>query len=61
MALVDAQEPALDPGWVFWPQAAAAVLIGMAFIRLGSRGPLETITSGVSRLARDGTLAENRR
>ncbi|MBD8042906.1 DUF1624 domain-containing protein [Arthrobacter sp. Sa2BUA2] len=61
MALVDAQEPALDPGWVFWLQAAAAVLIGMAFIRLGSRGPLETIASGASRLARDGTLAENRR
>lgn len=61
MALVDAQEPALDPGWVFWPQAAAAVLIGLAFIRLGSRGPLETIASGASRLARDGTLAENRR
>ncbi|WP_404321719.1 heparan-alpha-glucosaminide N-acetyltransferase domain-containing protein [Arthrobacter luteolus] len=61
MALVDAQEPALEPVWVFWPQAAAAVLIGIAFAKLGSRGPLETVASGASRLARDGTLAENRR
>ena len=61
MALVGAAEPAPDPAWVFWPQAAAAVLIGIGFAKLGSRGPLETVASGASRLARDGTLAENRR
>ena len=61
MALVDAQEPPLDPSWVFWLQAVAAVLIGIAFFKLGSRGPLETVASGASRLARDGKLTGDRR
>ncbi|MFZ3451762.1 heparan-alpha-glucosaminide N-acetyltransferase domain-containing protein [Arthrobacter sp. 7Tela_A1] len=61
MALLDAQETAPDPGWTFWLQAAAAVLVGLAFVRLGSRGPLETVASGASRLARDGKLTGNRR
>ena len=38
----------------------AAVLIGIAFFKLGSRGPLETVASGASRLARDGKLTGNR-
>ncbi|MCC3283958.1 heparan-alpha-glucosaminide N-acetyltransferase domain-containing protein [Arthrobacter caoxuetaonis] len=61
MALLDAQQTAPDPGWVFWLHAAAAALVGLAFIRLGSRGPLETVASGASRLARDGKLTGNRR
>ncbi|MFF2605973.1 heparan-alpha-glucosaminide N-acetyltransferase domain-containing protein [Arthrobacter koreensis] len=61
MAIVDAQDPPLDPSWVFWPQAAAAVLLGIAFFKLGSRGPLETVASGASRLARDGKLTGERR
>lgn len=60
MALFQVRETPLDPGWVFWPQAAAAVLAGIAFARLGSRGPLETLASGASRLVRDGTLAGKR-
>lgn len=51
MSVLDAQDPLPDPYLVFWAQAAAAVLIGLLFVRLGSRGPLEMVASGASRAA----------
>lgn len=57
MSVTDAQPVPPDPVWLFWISAVAAAGIGIAFNRLGVRGPLEMVTHGASQLARHGSLS----
>lgn len=57
MSIIDAQEPPLDLDGVFWIQAFLAAGIGIAFAARATRGPLETITSTVSRGARESVAS----
>ena len=56
MSVTDALPVPPDPLWLFWISALAVAGIGVAFNKLGSRGPLEIITHGASKLARHGSL-----
>lgn len=60
MSVVDLQQPPLDPVPVFWIQAAVFIAIAVFLARLQARGPLELITSGASRIARDGLVPEKK-
>ena len=57
MSVTDAQPVPPEPVWLFWISAVAAAAIGIAFSKLGSRGPLEMVTHGASQLARQGSLS----
>ena len=57
MSVTDAQPVPPDPMVLFWVSAAAAAGIGIAFNKLGSRGPLEIVTHGASQLVRHGSLS----
>ena len=52
MSIVDQQNPPLEPMPVFWIQATFYVVLAVLFQRISARGPLESLTSGASRLAR---------
>lgn len=54
MSVVDAQEPPPDPSLVYWGQVLVFVVLGILFLRINARGPLELLTSGASRAARSG-------
>lgn len=54
MSVVDAQEPSPDPSLVYWGQVLVFVVLGILFLRINARGPLELLTSGASRAARSG-------
>ncbi|MFJ7748384.1 heparan-alpha-glucosaminide N-acetyltransferase domain-containing protein [Arthrobacter sp. NPDC097144] len=56
MSVTDALPVPPEPVWLFWISAVAAAAIGIAFAKLGSRGPLELVTHGASSLARHGSL-----
>lgn len=58
MSVTDALPVPPEPVWLFWISAVAAAAIGIAFAKLGSRGPLEMVTHGASSLARHGSLAK---
>jgi uncharacterized membrane protein len=57
MSVTDAQPVPPEPVWLFWISVVVAAGIGIAFTRLGSRGPLEMVTHGASQLARHGSLS----
>lgn len=53
MSWADQLTPLPDPTQLYWLQVVVAVLIGMLFQRLRSRGPLELLASGAATAARD--------
>ena len=57
MGWADQLTPVPDPLPVYWLQVAAAILIGILFQRVHSRGPLELLTSGAATAARDSRTA----
>jgi hypothetical protein len=54
MSWADQLDPLPEPMQLFWLQVVGAVAIGILFQRVGSRGPLELITSGAGTAARAG-------
>ncbi|MHA7294646.1 heparan-alpha-glucosaminide N-acetyltransferase domain-containing protein [Arthrobacter sp. HLT1-21] len=54
MSIVDAQNPVPEPSLVYWGQVAVFVVLGVLFLKVNARGPLELVTSGASRTARSG-------
>ncbi|MBO0896633.1 heparan-alpha-glucosaminide N-acetyltransferase domain-containing protein [Arthrobacter sunyaminii] len=55
MSVTDASPTPPDPVLLFWLSAVAAAGIGIGFLKLGSRGPLELVTHGASQLVRQGS------
>ncbi|KNC19175.1 hypothetical protein AC792_07825 [Arthrobacter sp. RIT-PI-e] len=60
MSWADQLEPLPDPTGLFWLQVVVAVAVGVLFRRLGSRGPLELLTSGAANAARQGRVDAGR-
>jgi uncharacterized membrane protein len=54
MSWADQLDPLPEPMQLFWLQVLAAVVIGVLFQRIHSRGPLELLTSGAANAAREG-------
>ncbi|THJ64889.1 DUF1624 domain-containing protein [Arthrobacter echini] len=60
MSWADQLEPLPDPLLLLWLQILVAIVIGILFQRIHSRGPLELLTSGASGAAREGVLERHR-
>ena len=54
MSIVDAQNPVPEPSLVYWGQVVVFVVLGVLFLKINARGPLELLTSGASQAARTG-------
>ena len=54
MSIVDAQNPVPEPSLVYWGQVVVFVVLGVLFLKINARGPLELLTSGASQAARSG-------